>query len=286
MFGKRPRYPSIDRVLDLLAQQIDYFGLNHVCFWDDIFTFKRQRIIDLCDAIARRGLDLVWGCQTRVDCVDEDLIQRMARAGCAFIEYGVETPTQELSHSLGKRLSVERIQNAIEMTDRAGITMQINLLVGSPGETESTMKAAIDFGRNVLAQFHALPCYWTATALPGTVMYDEVVREHGYVEFRNTSPTADVLDHATGYLPRDLEHSAFSTSLRDAWTQDESRVKEWFVSNRLLQAALQYSGLNLDGYLEKVFPGRIGDFVDSTFFTTSFDRAAYWDRRSSVGSPP
>ncbi len=49
-------------------------------------------------------LDLTWVCNARVDMVDEEVLNLMAKAGCRQISYGIETGNQEIMYRLKKIL--------------------------------------------------------------------------------------------------------------------------------------------------------------------------------------
>jgi len=279
IFGKKPRYPSIKYILSLIEHRLEQFDLNHVCFWDDVFTFDKARTIMLCKELAARRLGIIWGCQTRVDLVDEELLAAMAEAGCVLIEYGVESVVPEVLSSLKKGITLEQAKAAIEATSQFGISMQINFMIGNIEDTEESILTNVEFGREVLENYNALPCFWVATPLPGTELYHRAVRFGltGDSFARNTTPTPEMLaGKTTAYLPQRLPRERFNELLRLAWTQDEHRVKHWFGSNRLLLAALEHHKMSLSDYLIRLFPNGIGNFIESRFFVTGYPEEDLW----------
>lgn len=281
-YGKKPRYPSLEYVLRLIEHRLESFGLDHICFWDDVFTFNRERTMALCKEMVSRRLNILWGCQTRVDLVDDELLAVMAEAGCVLIEYGVENVDPEVVRSLRKGVKLNQVSTAIKATHGVAISMQINLMVGNVADTEDTMLSNIRFGREVLQHYNALPCFWVATPLPGTELYDQSVRLGltGDSFARNTTPTLQMLAGKTdAYLPQRFQRERFNELLKLAWSQDGGDVTRWFGRDRLLLAALSHHGISVADYLTHLFPKGVGNFIESRFFVTGYPGEDLWPRR-------
>ena len=69
-------------------------------FFDSSFTIRKQRVIEICNEIRRRKLDIVWAARTRVDCITDDVLKAMRAAGCTRIYYGIESGNREILQTL------------------------------------------------------------------------------------------------------------------------------------------------------------------------------------------
>ncbi len=163
-------FRSPANVVDELELLLSEFGVRHVYFSDDLFSLRPQRAIGICKEILDRGLDLVWMAETRVDCVDEELLRWMRRAGCYRVYYGVESGSPRILRSINKRFSVQQVANAFDMTHRAGIEPCCFLMVGNPGETPHTISETIDLINTIRPA--TMPTIGITTILPGTDLYD------------------------------------------------------------------------------------------------------------------
>ena len=65
-----------------------------------------RRAHKLCDEIIDRGLDIEWRCLTRIDLLNEAMIEKMAKAGCKFIEFGIESGNQEARNEMNKTFTI------------------------------------------------------------------------------------------------------------------------------------------------------------------------------------
>ena len=55
-------------------------GIYEFLFYDDTFTVNKQRVIDICQEIIRRKLDIGWDMRSRVDTVDEEMLRYLKMA--------------------------------------------------------------------------------------------------------------------------------------------------------------------------------------------------------------
>lgn len=177
-FNGRWAFRSPCNVVDELEFLVDRFGVRHVYFSDDLFTLRPERAIGICREILDRRLDLVWMAETRVDCVDGELLGWMRRAGCYRVYYGVESGSPKILTAINKRFTVRQVADAFAMTHRAGIEPCCFLMVGNPGETPETITQTVELVRAIRPA--TMPVIGITTILPGTDLY-ELSKRQGLV---------------------------------------------------------------------------------------------------------
>jgi radical SAM superfamily enzyme YgiQ (UPF0313 family) len=137
--GKKVRYRSVNLVISEIKEIIN-LGINKILFRDAIFTINQKRIIELCTQIISEGLCVQWWCETRADCLDTELLELMAKAGCVGINIGVESGDPKLRYSLLKPgVSDEMLKNICDVSSELGIKIAFLLMVGFPGETRNSI---------------------------------------------------------------------------------------------------------------------------------------------------
>jgi radical SAM superfamily enzyme YgiQ (UPF0313 family) len=149
--GRRIRRRGIERIVAEIAAEARA-GILHFSFDDDIFTVDRARALALCQALrtAEFAGHITWGCNTRLDCLDEELIDALAAAGCRFILFGVESGDAEVQGRFGKGpRTLRRFREKIEHLSRAGIEAQLNFILGLPGEDHHTLGAVVELARDL-----------------------------------------------------------------------------------------------------------------------------------------
>ena len=68
-------------VVDECELRLKEQNIDTIAFMDDTFTLNKKFVNDFCDEIKRRNLQFWWGCTSRVDTLDEELLQKMKDAG-------------------------------------------------------------------------------------------------------------------------------------------------------------------------------------------------------------
>lgn len=148
-FGRSFRYHSTTRALEDLDSLVTQ-GYESFLFFDDIFTANKKRVIDLCEGIIAKGWNIQWACWTRTDCVSEEMLAAMKKAGCYLITFGAESGNDELLTLIKKNLTVSKNFEGIAMARKHGFLTMSSFMLGLPTETpEMTLKTiqfAIDSG--------------------------------------------------------------------------------------------------------------------------------------------
>ncbi|MCP4650956.1 MAG: radical SAM protein [PVC group bacterium] len=122
-------------------------GYKRFSFADDNFTLKKQRIVDLCEALKQSGMnDLKLSCDNgiRADKVDRDLLKLMKDVGFYRIAFGVEAGNNKVLKQLKKSENIETITARIEEACELGYEMDLFFLVGSPRETWEDLQDSFD----------------------------------------------------------------------------------------------------------------------------------------------
>lgn len=175
--GSKPfRGRSPNNVVDELEICNKEFNIRELDFFDSSFTIRKDRVIAICDEIVRRKLDVVWAARTRVDCITDDVLAAMRRAGCNRIYYGIESANREILATLKKSTSLEMYQDVIARTKNHGINTFGYFMLGNPYEDEATIRQTIRLAMKLdldYAQFSKV------TPMPATEMYTLLLQETG-----------------------------------------------------------------------------------------------------------
>lgn len=169
VFGSKFRGQSPERIVDEIVYLKERFGIKEITFYDDVFTLKQKRTMQLVKELKERNLDIPWTCEARVNLVTEELLKEMKKAGCYMIAYGIESGNQMILNTLRKNITIEQIKSAIEATRKAGIQSVGYFMLGSPGETPETIRQTIDFAKSLDIDFAQ---FSVTTPFPGTDLYD------------------------------------------------------------------------------------------------------------------
>lgn len=179
-YGKKLRRRSVERMTAEIAYNKARFGVKQFFIWADTFTADRSYVMRFCEEILKNSPDIGWTCNSRVDTVDQEMLNLMAKAGCWMISYGIESGNQAILNQTGKKIDLRQSREAVAMANNAGIKVAGHFVLGFPGETEHTLRQTVALALSLdleMAQFYC------AVPFPGTPLY-ESAKTKGWIEGR------------------------------------------------------------------------------------------------------
>ncbi len=165
---------SVD-VVDEIEAMVKQYGFRSFYFDDDTFNIGKKRLLELCEEINKRDLNLPWAAMSRADTTDRETLKALKDAGLMAIKYGVESGSQELVDAADKNLNLEEVEEAVRYTRELGINQHLTFSFGLPGETWETVRKTIDFAKRLnpeTVQFSLM------TPFPGSRFY-KMLEEDG-----------------------------------------------------------------------------------------------------------
>jgi len=171
------RARSAQNILEEIFYLKEHHNIRTVSFFDETFTFDRERVVELCEGMCEQQINIRWYCNTRVNHVDEELLGLMRSAGCRGMSFGAESGSDEILKRAKKGATVAQTARAVREAKAAGIKTYLSFMFGLPGESWDTVQETVDFVKKVLpnsAQFNITVPY------PGTELYEEGVKK-GYI---------------------------------------------------------------------------------------------------------
>lgn len=169
--GYRKR--DIEAVANEIRYLIKRWRITYIDFADELTTASSTRTAALCEALM--PLKIKWMCNGRLNLVTPEILKLMRRAGCLFINYGIEAMDDEVLKRMNKKLTVEQIHRGIDATLAAGISPGFNVIFGHIGDSRETLQKGVEF---ILAHDDGsqrrtmLP----VTPYPGSELFKEAIR--------------------------------------------------------------------------------------------------------------
>lgn len=145
-------------------------GYQNFYVRDATFGVRRDDAGNLCERIARIGDDIRWNAFTRADLLDDELLDLMARSGCAVLQIGVETLDRDSAAAVNKRVDHDDLRRTVAACRRRGIMTSLHFILGLPGDRWSQTPQA---ARDLIA---LKPDYLSVNILaprPGSAMNDD-----------------------------------------------------------------------------------------------------------------
>ena len=175
----RKRSPEI--VVDSISRFAEA-GFRNLFFVDNTFNFPASYARELCDRMIEKNLGIQWQCILYPWKVSEDLVEKLARAGCTQVSFGFESGSGKILRSLNKRFQPEEVRRISEMLHRHGISRTGFLLIGGPGETRQTVEESLEFADSL--ELEALKLTVGIRIYPGTALASTAKAE-GIIAFED-----------------------------------------------------------------------------------------------------
>ncbi|MCZ7584491.1 MAG: B12-binding domain-containing radical SAM protein [Deltaproteobacteria bacterium] len=139
--GKSYRFHSPERVLEEIKGCMD-LGYRGILFYDEVFTIRRKRVIELCTLIQKERMRFDWMARGTINTVDGDLMRAMHDAGCRTITFGVESGSERILKRMNRPVrDTKKIAKVFRDAKAAGLTSLAYMMLGNPDETVEDMKA-------------------------------------------------------------------------------------------------------------------------------------------------
>ena len=147
IFDKSIQYRSPKAVVDEIEYLINKYGVREFHIVDDVFNVNMKRAKIVLDAIIQKNLNIHISFPNglRADFFDDELIDKMQRAGVYRMALGIESGSQRIQDMIQKDLDINIIYGVVEKLTRARMSVHGFFMLGFPSETRKEMEATIDF---------------------------------------------------------------------------------------------------------------------------------------------
>ncbi len=179
LWGNMCRGFSPKRVIGEIQDMQSKYGTKGIYFINDNFTLRKKETIELCNLMIQHKLDLQWVCDTRLDLVDQELLELMSKAGCKTIWFGVESASPRILKRIGRNTTPQQAENAVKLCKKNGIKFACSFMLGLPDETLKDMEESLKFAKKLdpdWCQFNIFIAY------PDSKLYQELLENKNYTK--------------------------------------------------------------------------------------------------------
>lgn len=197
VFRRTFRYNSADYLYRHLAYLKERFGIRHINFYDDQFTFHRGRVEEFCRMLIDKPLGMTFNCAVRAEHVDRELLQLMKQAGCWMVSLGIESGDEQLLAQHRQNANLDLLADTIRTIKECGIRTKGLLMMGLPGESEASIRRSMDYVYSLPIDDFNLAKF---TPFPGSPIYEKI---HELGSFDEDWPKMDCMHFQ--FVPEGME---------------------------------------------------------------------------------
>jgi radical SAM superfamily enzyme YgiQ (UPF0313 family) len=136
MWTTRYMMRAVPGVVDEIEDLVETYEANSLDFFDLTAIVKKQWILEFCDEIKKRGLNITWQLPsgTRSEALDEETLHAIKDTGCEFLVYAPESGSEETLRYIKKKLKLEKLTESVRQAVKIGHVVKVNLIIGFPHE--------------------------------------------------------------------------------------------------------------------------------------------------------
>lgn len=171
--GRYLMRPIDDVMRDII--HIRKMGFKRFYLIDDNIASNPEYLMELATRI--KPLNMMWASQcTILIAKNEKLLKAVSSSGCRILSLGIESISQEgLNHLNKSWVNVNDSAILLQRIQRAGIIPATEMIIGTDGDTLSSLKATEKF---IFDNRIPVPKFYVLTPLPGTDFYKQL-KEQG-----------------------------------------------------------------------------------------------------------
>ncbi len=178
IFGKSIRFRSPENVLKEILLLYNKYKVREIQIEDDSFNVNIERAKKMMDLIISSGIKIKISFPNGVrgDFIDEELADKMKKAGVYSICFGIESGDKDIQQFIQKNLDLKKVKKAIEIVTKKGILATGYFMIGFLDETPPQMMKTIEFAQK--SRLH-MATFFKVTPYPNTKLYD-LAKERGF----------------------------------------------------------------------------------------------------------
>ncbi len=196
VFSRGFRFNSPEYIVEHLKFLNREYGIRHVFFYDDLFTFDRGRVERFCTLLEQKKVDVTYNCIARLEHVDNGLVALLKRSGCWQVNFGIESGDPELVKKHRKFYHLDEVGRKLKMVKDAGLRCKGLFMIGLPGESADSIRRTIDYALTLPLDEINVTKF---TPFPGAPVF-KTIREFG--EFTEDWPAMNCLNFV--FVPRGM----------------------------------------------------------------------------------
>jgi len=171
--SRKVRFMNPEAVVDRMTRLVHEFGNLPIRILDSTFTLNQRWAERICDLILQRNLEVSWHCQTRIDCLNSELLAKMRRAGCTEVVVGVDSGNDNILKLSKKSLTKDEARLGAKLfKETRAPKLHINFVIGHPWDTKETIEETLAFAHELERDFGARCGYYMMVPFPGTELWD------------------------------------------------------------------------------------------------------------------
>ena len=174
--GRKMRYYSLPRVKEDFKRLRDEFGASCIVIDDDHFMASKQRFLEIIKILRELDLTAFFPNSLALYALDREVLESVKSVGVTQLVLSVESGSERvLKEIMHKPLNLSIVDRVLADCRDLGISSDVAILIGLPGETKADIEDARKFLKTLNATWFRIN---VATPLVGTEMLEVCLKRN------------------------------------------------------------------------------------------------------------
>ena len=188
---------SAEDVVNEIEHCIKEYGIKEFHFEDDNMTLDQKRLVDICELIIEKKLNIRWQTPNgiRASLTDVPMLEKMKESGCMHVTVAPESGSERVLKEIiikGSDFDLDQLKECGAAAHKVGLKVAAFIIIGLPGETKEDIEATIKYGRELAKVGVDEACFALFIPLPGTPLWDTVLHKLGNLDFLDLLAVGDL----------------------------------------------------------------------------------------------
>lgn len=144
--GYKFRKRSAENIAAEMIHHVDVHNVSYIGFNDPILNADYRHLDKLCDILLENNFDRKWGGNFSIRRnMPEQLMHKAKQAGLHVIVLGLESGSAKVLKLMKKKFDLDEAEWFLNAIHDAGIIIELNMIIGFPGETEDDFQQTLNF---------------------------------------------------------------------------------------------------------------------------------------------
>ncbi len=211
------RFRSPENVVEEIEIYLKKYGIKEIIIFDETFAVEKKRVLRICSLINKKKLKFMWDVRTRIDLLDEEILQSLKRAGCYRLNFGIELGDQKILDKMDKGFSLKNVKEKVKQAKKIGFKLRGYFMLAYPGETYESILKTINLAKT-------LPLDWASftitIGLPETEIYKRALEEgYFHVDYWKEYTKGNILNTWPNFIPDGLKEEDLYRLKRKAYRE-------------------------------------------------------------------
>lgn len=146
-WDKKYRTRNAISVVDEIEFLVKQYQVKEILINDDCFLGNKKRIVEICDEIIKRKINITYQIPPGVNfhLLDEELLKKLRDSGLYAIKPQFESGNETTLKYIRKKINLDKGKKIISYANKLGLWTQTNCIIGFPHETKEDILSSIKY---------------------------------------------------------------------------------------------------------------------------------------------